>query len=639
MQDTETTSPNPSVSPADKKSNISPLWLWLIPIVGICTLLVCLAGSGGLAFWQIRGSVLRGDESVVEESSEVTPEAEVTEEETLPSQPEDQGDEAVEEVSPTPQPAEDEELAAIATATATSTSTASSIPSPTETDASTATPAAVSSPAPLPDFCRSAEPSAQPTLAEPLFSSISFAAGPDARGWPLSPTVQFTTTLTRVQAFASYAGMEDGLAWERAWFFGDRELTRGQGVWDAGPRGQLTLQVEAGEGGFVPGRYTLELYIEDKLLSKGSFLMTEPTTATRRAVQIAYTTMSSNTSQLNLLNPNNQRTQLLVEGALSPTWSRNGIDLMFYSPTGIDGNSRGVWVHNIGQRKNVLVIPEPFSNPIAWSSNGIHVATSVTKEGRPNLVLWDVSTRNAYNGPLGEDPAWAPDGRRLAYRSCTEDGWNISAIEIIGHTFDLESLQPLTSGDDSQPSWSWDGQQIAFVRTEGANQDIYVMGSDGSNPTRLTDDPAIDSSPAWLPDGRLVFRSLREGQWGIYVMEADGAKSRRLLETPAEAEWQPDPLAASTNIRLIEPTPTPKPQPSVNIPAGQGVLVVSNVENNDEMTFTINNKEYKIPPHQYRTLPFPPGRYTWTASWPAKVSRTGIADIAVGQVSYPQVER
>lgn len=631
MQETETTSPNPLQ--ADKKSSVSPLWLWLIPIVGVCAMLICLAGAGGLAFRQISSSISAGEEGIAEEIPPT--QAELPVEETLPSQPAGQEGEAVEEPSPTPQPAEEEVAAVTATPTATS-------PSPTSTPevgAPTATSTPVISAAPLPDFCRSAEPAAQPTLAAPIFSSVSFATGQDTTGWPLSPTVQFTTTLTRVQAFLGYAGMEEGMAWERAWFFGDRELTRGQGAWDAGSRGQLTLQVEAGEGGFVPGRYALELYVEGELLSKGSFLMTDPTTATRRAVQIAHTTLSSDTSRLNLFNLNNQRAQSLVEGALSPTWSRNGVDLMFYSPTGVDGASRGIWVHNTGQGKNVLVIPEPFSNPIAWSSNGIYVATSVAKEGRPNLVLWDVSTRNAYDGPLGEDPAWAPDGRRLAYRSCTEDGWNISTIELIGSYFDPESLQPLTSGDDSHPSWSWDGQQIAFVRTEGDNQDIYVMDSDGSNPTRLTDNPAIDTLPAWLPDGRLVFRSLREDEWGIYIMEADGSRSRRLLETPVEAAWQPDPLAISPNIRLIEPTPTPKPQPSVQIPAGQGVLIVSNVENNDEMTFTINNKEHKIPPHQYRTLPLPPGHYTWTASWPAKVSRTGIADIAVGQVSHPQVER
>ena len=67
--------------------------------------------------------------------------------------------------------------------------------------------------------------------------------------------------------------------------------------------------------------------------------------------------------------------------------------------------------------------------------------------------------------------------------------------------------------------------------------------------------------------------------------------------------------------------------------------MVSNVGNNDEMTFTIDNVEHKIGPFRYKTIPLAPGHYTWTASWPAKVSRTGIADITIGQVAYPIVER
>jgi hypothetical protein len=607
MQETETTNPNSTTPSSNQKSSSSKWWLWLIPSLSVCFLLLCLVGGSGLVFYRMSGSSSEAGEAAVEATS-------------------------------APQQIEDEEVAVISTATATSTPP-SSLETPTPEASATAMPTTVPSPTPLPAFCLGPEPSTPPALAGPTFSSISFATAQDAKGWPLSPTLQFTTTITRVQAFFGYAGIENGVNWERVWSFGNQELTRGQGVWDAGPRGQLSLHVEAGEGGFVPGRYFLTLNVEGRTLISGTFLMVDPLTSTQRPVQVAYTTPLTDTSQLNLFNLENQQTQPFLSGAESPTWSPDGLKLMFYSPVGVDGGSRGVWVQDFGQRKIEPAIPEPFSNPIAWSADGVHVATAVTKEDKSNLVLWNLHTRQAYNGPLGEDPAWAPEGRRLAYRSCSEAGWNISTLEIIGGYFDLESVQPLTSGDDGQPSWSWDGQQIAFVRTEEGNQDIYVMAVDGSNLTRLTEDPAIDTSPAWTPEGELMFRSLREGQWGLYMMEVDGSEQRRLLELSSEMEWQPDPLAISTNIQAIEPTPTPKPQPSVQVPPGQGILVVSNAGNRDEMTFTINNKEHKVPPYGYRNVPLPPGRYTWTASWPAQVSRTGIADIVIGQVSYPVVER
>ena len=89
------------------------------------------------------------------------------------------------------------------------------------------------------------------------------------------------------------------------------------------------------------------------------------------------------------------------------------------------------------------------------------------------------------------------------------------------------------------PSFSPDGRHIAFVSYRDDNDDIYVMGSDGSNPTRLTDDPAADFSPSFSPDGRhIAFISERDGNMGDLRNgfgwqqsdPADGPPSRRLRD-------------------------------------------------------------------------------------------------------------
>ncbi len=86
------------------------------------------------------------------------------------------------------------------------------------------------------------------------------------------------------------------------------------------------------------------------------------------------------------------------------------------------------------------------------------------------------------------------------------------------YVFDLasRSLTQITSGryDESQPAWSPDGRRIAFVsnRTEepdgNSNTDVWVVDADntdqGRTLLRVSSSPGADGSPAWSPDGRWI---------------------------------------------------------------------------------------------------------------------------------------
>jgi TolB protein len=106
-------------------------------------------------------------------------------------------------------------------------------------------------------------------------------------------------------------------------------------------------------------------------------------------------------------------------------------------------------------------------------------------------------------------------------------------------------LVALTPGPmDLWSSWAPDGGHIAYASRVDRTSDIFVMRADGSNPTRLTDDPADDTQPDWSPDGaHIAFISRREGTEQVYVMKADGSEQVRIGAAERDAQnpdWSPD---------------------------------------------------------------------------------------------------
>lgn len=122
--------------------------------------------------------------------------------------------------------------------------------------------------------------------------------------------------------------------------------------------------------------------------------------------------------------------------------------------------------------------------------------------------------------------------------NCGVDGVNPRTVAVVaGQTaqtsFDVACATPLSN-------------QIVFVsnRAQGGDNQIYVMGANGSNVTQLTTEPGDDFDPAISPDGtRIAFASNRDGDFDIYIMLADGAIPVQLTTTSAsdrKPAWSPD---------------------------------------------------------------------------------------------------
>jgi Tol biopolymer transport system component len=97
---------------------------------------------------------------------------------------------------------------------------------------------------------------------------------------------------------------------------------------------------------------------------------------------------------------------------------------------------------------------------------------------------------------------------------------------------------------DFYPTWSPDGTKIAFSSYRDGNYEVYTMNADGSGVVRLTDNPADDYNPAWSPDGsKIAFVSHRDGNNEIYIMNRDGLNQTRITNDDGwdgSPDWSPD---------------------------------------------------------------------------------------------------
>ncbi|HWM25335.1 MAG TPA: DPP IV N-terminal domain-containing protein [Chthoniobacterales bacterium] len=180
----------------------------------------------------------------------------------------------------------------------------------------------------------------------------------------------------------------------------------------------------------------------------------------------------------------------------------------------------------------------------AWSPDGTKIAYTLDLYQNRDIYVMEAdgsNKTNLTNQPDEEeaDPTWSPDGARIAYTKYE----SVTIGEIFVMNADGSNQINLTNhpASDVGASWSPDGSKIAFTSKRDGQAEIYVMNADGSNPTRLTHEPSTESSPAWSPDGaRIVFSSDRQGLSQIYVMNADGSNQVGLTSSTYMAAYSPD---------------------------------------------------------------------------------------------------
>ena len=134
------------------------------------------------------------------------------------------------------------------------------------------------------------------------------------------------------------------------------------------------------------------------------------------------------------------------------------------------------------------------------------------------------------------NPTWSPDGLQIAFGGRTDGDDDIFVMNADG------SGRTKITGNvvgDQDAAWSPDGTKIALARLKGGDWEIYVMNADGSGSKALTDNSVDDGAPAWSPDGRRIVYHHHDGtDHELYTMAADGTGQAPITAT-AENEYDP----------------------------------------------------------------------------------------------------
>ena len=231
----------------------------------------------------------------------------------------------------------------------------------------------------------------------------------------------------------------------------------------------------------------------------------------------------------------------------------------------VDGRS-DVYVQRVDGRNAIDLTKDATadSSQPAFSPDGNLIAFRSERDGGGIFIMGATGESVRRLSDVGFNPSWSPDGREIAVgteailhspnsRSNYSDLWILN-VQTGAKQQITKAADSATAGEDAvQPAWSPHGARIAYwgIAGGGGQRDIYTIDPHAPDPAktivRLTDDPALDWSPAWSTDGKwLWFSSDRDGTTNLWRFPMDEATGK--ATGPAEPMTLPARFAGQFTV-------------------------------------------------------------------------------------------